>query len=474
MMNPNLILLTDSYKFSHWKQYPKGTSEMYSYFEARGGRWDKTLFFGLQYFIKQYLSTPITNEDVDEAVEFCNAHGTPFNEDGWRYIVDQYGGNIPVTIKAIPEGSVVPTGNILFSIECADEKVFWVASYLETLFVNVWYPMAVATNSWEAKQLIKPFLERSTDDPKAEISFKLHDFGARGATTPEAAMIGGAAHLVNFLGSDTVAGVWAANKFYNCKMSGFSIPASEHSTMTMWGRENEVKAYDNMIDAYGDQPIFACVSDSYDIYNAAENLWGDALIQRVKQMNAMLVVRPDSGDPVDVICHLLEILEKKFDYSTNTKGFKVLNNVRVIQGDGINNMDVVRILSAAEALGYSATNINFGMGGGLLQKDLNRDTSKVAFKCSYAKVNGGDVMVYKDPVTDQGKRSKKGKLNLFLKGENEVRTLPADGGLTFEEGLMQTVFVNGELLIDQNLEDIRERSEKQYEQYVGWVDRDCY
>lgn len=209
-----------------------------------------------------------------------------------------------------------------------------------------------------------------------------------------------------------------------------------------------------MIKQYGDGGIFACVSDTWNIYNAADKLWGEELKEEVMKMNATLVVRPDSGDPVAVIATLLDTLDKRFGSTINSKGYKVLNKVRLIQGDGINAEVLEDILISAKAKGYSATNIAFGMGGGLLQKDFDRDTQKFAFKCCWAKVDGKEIEVYKDPITDQGKQSKKGILDLELFGDRQVRTVNGRSN----NSLMKVVYENGELLVDDSFETIRARA----------------
>lgn len=238
----------------------------------------------------------------------------------------------------------------------------------------------------------------------------------RGVSSSESACIGGAAHLVNFMGSDTIEGIYTANKYYNIDMAGFSIPAAEHSTITSWGKENEVEAYRNMIKQYGKKDaIFAVVSDSYDIFNACEKLWGDALKQEVIDSKATLVIRPDSGDPEAVVHKCIEILGEKFGYIVNTKGYKVLNNVRLIQGDGVNPISIANILGRLAIYGWSADNIAFGMGGALLQ-GVNRDNFGFAMKCCALRVNGVWQDVKKDPITDTGKRSKAGRLSLYQKG----------------------------------------------------------
>jgi nicotinamide phosphoribosyltransferase len=356
--------------------------------------------------------------DIDIADEILTAHGEPFNRAGWQYILDQHSGYLPVVIRAVPEGTVVPVKNVLATIENTDPECFWLTTWLETALLRaVWYGTTVATQSYTIKQVILDFLER-TGDPTL-IDFKLHDFGARGVSSMESAGIGGAAHLVNFMGTDTITGILFAREYYNAGVAGFSIPAAEHSTITSWGRDGEVDAYRNILNNFATPgSIVAVVSDSYDIYNAAENLWGGELRQQVIDSGATVVIRPDSGDPVEVNRKLIEILGSKFGYTKNAKGFKVLNNIRLIQGDGVNELTIRSILGAFMAMGWSADNIAFGMGGALLQI-VDRDTQKFAMKCSAAEVNGKWIDVVKDPVTDSGKKSKAGRVTLWTNGTGE-------------------------------------------------------
>lgn len=469
-MQYNPILIGDSYKYSHAAQAPKGFSASHSYLESRGGELPYVLFFGLQYYLKQYLTQRITREDVEEAEEFMRLHGEPFNKEGWLYIVEKLQGKWPVVIRAVPEGSIVPNHNVLMTVESTDENVPWVASFLETMLLKVWYTCTVASQSYFLKQLIGRYLKKSSDNPE-EILFKLHDFGYRGVSSEESALLGGMAHLVNFRGTDTVAGIIGASRYYNEKMAGFSIVASEHSTMTMWGKGNEVAAYANMLEVYKDQPIFACVSDSYDIYNAVENIWGgtlkDMVIARANE-GKTLVIRPDSGEPEAVCIRLMTILERCFGATKNTKGFKVINhNVRLIQGDGVNHSSIRQILEGLIMYGYSASNISFGMGGALLQS-LNRDTLKFAFKCSAAKINDKWIEVYKDPITDLGKKSKRGRLDLELTSHRDIRTVRF--GMA-EKSLLTEVYRDGEMLREYSFEQIRANTETPYRKSLEWQDK---
>lgn len=464
----NLLLNTDSYKASHWLQYPPGTDATFFYVESRGGLHDRTVFFGLQAILKEYLSQPITHADVDQARDLFAAHGEPFNEAGWRDIVDRHGGLLPLRIRAVPEGTVVPTHQALVTIESTDEHAYWLPSYLETLLLRLWYPVTVATISWHAKQTIRQFLQRTSDDPEGQLPFKLHDFGARGVSSAESAAFGGAAHLVNFLGTDTVSGLLLARAHYHEPMAGFSIPAAEHSTITSWGRDREVDAYRNMLTQFGKpNAIFAVVSDSYDIFHAIRELWGVALREQVIASGATVVIRPDSGDPVDVVHQCLVLLDEAFGHTVNGKGYKVLKHVRVIQGDGINPSSIRAILERVTSYGYATENLTFGMGGALLQQ-LNRDTQKFALKCSAARVNGEWIDVYKDPVTDKGKSSKRGRMTLLRHREyGHFKTVPVSPDaaslddvakpLGFDDAMV-TVWENGRLISDWTFAQVRERA----------------
>lgn len=455
MIRHNILLLTDSYKVNHYKQYPAGTSTVYSYFESRGGDFPEVTFFGLQYYLKNYLQGQVvTQEKIEEAATLYNRHfgNEVFYREGWEYILKAYNGYLPVRIKAVPEGIATPVHNVLMTIENTDPKCWWLTNFLETLLVQVWYGSTVATLSKAIKQRVLDYLEE-TGDPSL-INFKLHDFGFRGVSSVESASVGGAAHLVNFSGSDTIAALtFIQDYYYTNDVFGFSIPAAEHSTITSWGRENETAAYRNMLRQY-DEGLIAVVSDSYDVYNACANIWGGVLKEEVLKRKGTLVVRPDSGIPKDVVLKVIEILGEKFGYVTNEKGYKVLHpNVRVLQGDGVEYDTVEEILENLKQHGWSADNIAFGMGGGLLQK-LNRDTLKFAFKCCSAIVNGEERDVFKDPITDTGKRSKRGRLKLVRENGKYKTCAFKEAG----EDVLQTVFENGEIKKQYSFEKVKENA----------------
>ena len=456
-LHSNIILQTDSYKVSHYLQYPPGTQHVYSYFESRGGAFPEIVFFGLQYFLKRYLEGQVVTAAHIAAAEELLAHhfaaDSLFNRAGWEHILKQHGGHLPVKIRAIPEGTVVPTGNVLMTIENTDPACYWLTNYLETLLVQVWYPTTVATQSRAMKQVLNASLQR-TGDPSL-IDFKLHDFGFRGVSSVESAGIGAAAHLVNFRGTDTLAGIVLARHYYEEEMAGYSIPAAEHSTITSWGREHEADAMRNMLVQFPTGAV-AVVSDSFDIYHACSKLWGDILRAEVLERDGVLVVRPDSGDPATVVVEVLKRLGDAFGTQLNDRGYRLLDpHVRIIQGDGIDRHTLAEILEAMENAGWSADNIAFGSGGGLLQK-INRDTCRFAFKCSSAIVDGQARDVYKQPVTDAGKRSKSGRLQLVQRDGAFVTTAEPEAA---ESDCLQTVFLDGKLTHPLRFDDVRRRAQ---------------
>jgi nicotinamide phosphoribosyltransferase len=462
----NPLLSVDSYKWSHHNLLPPGTTHMNSYIESRGGAFDRALFFGAQIAFKTFLAERVTESDVTEAESIVTAHGLTFNRTGFDRLVNMHGGYWPVQIEAVPEGTVLPVSNVLLQIRNTDPEMPWVTSFLETALLRaIWYPTTVATVSYHAKQIILNALRESSDDPVGQIPFKLHDFSARGVSSGESAAIGGLAHLVNFQGTDTMEALVAARRFYHEPMAGFSIPASEHAVITSWGREHESAAYAHMLQQYAKPgTMWACVSDSYDIWHAVNNIWGDELRQQVLDSGATLVVRPDSGDPLTVPVQVIQALGERFGYTVNTRGYRVLPSaVRVIQGDGITVQSLPLILNNLLQAGWSADNLAFGMGAGLAQK-VDRDTLRFAMKANAICVNGEWRDVFKDPVTDPGKQSKRGILSVTRSGGigySRWRTTRRDALHVGETDYLTPVWRNGELLVDHTLTDIRARSQKE-------------
>lgn len=455
----SIIIDTDSYKFSHWKQYPKGTNQIWSYIEARKDNLE-IVNFGLQAFLKEYLSHPITKAHVDFAEKIVKAHGLPFNRKGWIHIVNKHGGYLPIQIEELPEGTVVDSHNCMVQITNTDPECYWLVSYIETALLRaVWYPSSIATLSREIKKTLKKYWEETSDSPIETLDFKLHDFGSRGVYSREAAKLGGMSHLVNFKGTDTAIALVAVMEYYGDMCTpenntfGFSIPASEHSTITSWGKEREIDAYRNMLKLYGGNgKILACVSDSYDFRNAVDNIWGGELKNEVLNSGGTLVIRPDSGDPVHEVLYALNSLWKNFGGEVNTKGYKVIDPcVRLIQGDGINHTLVEKILQEMLKNGFSIDNIAFGMGGGLLT-NVNRDTFSFAQKAFAIKIGDEIIDVFKKPVTDGRKSSKKGILSTYIEDGKWVTSNDRT------KNMMIPVFKNGQLLNEISFNEVRENA----------------
>lgn len=450
------LTLTDSYKASHINAYKNGVKRIQSYLESRGGKYEWNVFFGLQYYLKRFLEgAVVTQEKIDEAEKFWSAHfgrNDVFNRKAWEYIINKHGGKLPVRIRAVPEGTRVNFKNVLMTIENTDDECFWLVNFLETLLMKVWYPITIASQSATIKNDIRNALERSGDVAGAE--FKCHDFAYRGVASEEMAAIGAAAHLISFKGTDTVAGIRLLQDYYNSGMCGFSIPATEHSVICSFGRVGEEEACENFLNQYP-SGLIACVSDTYDIYNCCENIWGGTLKNKVMSRDGTLVIRPDSGDFFEVVPKVLEILWRKFGGVINEKGFKVLDNhVRVIQGDGMNPTTIQQLFERIMELGWSADNLAVGSGGGLLMAGIDRDTNKFAIKANAALIGSEWVDIFKEPVTDIGKKSKRGRLKL-VKKDNGFETVRES---EFGQDILETVFENGELVKEYTFDEVRKNA----------------
>lgn len=458
--NYNLLLDVDSYKASHYLQYPKSTRFLNAYVEPRDLNNHEVVFFGLQAFIKNYLLNPITHSDIVEAENFFLPHIGTFNKLGWSEILEKHNGYLPIEIQAIAEGSVVNKSIPLVQITNTDPHFPWLVTYLETALLRaIWYPSSVATISREAKKIILRFLKKTSDNPNDEIGFKLHDFGARGVSSYESSRIGGAAHLLSFFGSDTVEGALFLKDFYHADMPSLSIPASEHSTIISWGESNEKNAHENIMKTFlTEEKTVASVIDSYDLFETAEKIISTDLKNIIESSKGTFVARPDSGILPDTVIDLIQLLmkEENFGFYINSKGYKVLPEcIRVIQGDGVNLTSIELILNKMEELKLSASNIAFGMGGGLLQK-VNRDTYSFAMKLSAIKQDGENwIPTYKNPKNDNSKASKKGYFYVYKDEELYYsNTINED-----KENLLKTIYKNGKLVKEYHLDEIKKAIE---------------
>ncbi len=479
----NLVLCSDGYKYSHPKFYGTEMTKMISYMESRGGKFAETVFYGLQIVLKQYLEgIAITKEEVDEAYEMLGTKLGVFGRDDvfdrskFDYIVDKYDGKLPISIKAVPEGTVVGTKNVLFTIESLDENCSWLTNFLESILLQVWYPITVATLSREVKKIVVNAFQDCTsyDDATIDflVGFVLNDFGFRGVSSVQSAKIGGSAHLVNFRGSDTVVASKLIRDIYNTDtIYGLSIPATEHSIMTLKGEEGELELMERVLRLYP-TGIVACVSDSFNIFKACSDKWGtklrDLILSRPAEPGNQLVIRPDSGHVINTLKEIFNILFDKFGYTVNEKGYKVLPpQVRVIQGDGVNLESIKEIYAMLKAEKISPENLALGMGGKLLQADINRDTNNFATKACFTILDGVEKNVVKSPtemdadgnITKSFKKSKCGRLKLVKNEDGTYRTVTSlDADFHTVKDELIEVFRMGQILVDYNFEDIRERA----------------
>ncbi|KAL7752198.1 hypothetical protein RI367_002243 [Sorochytrium milnesiophthora] len=447
MLNLPFFVLTDSYKLSHYAMYPDA-NKMVAYGEFRSP-YDhdaddhRIVFYGMRYIVEQYIARQWTQADLVLAEQFFATHNAgrtpfPFPRDLFQRFITENDGFFPVKIEALPEGSVVYPHVPVYQVTAEGEYARLV-TFLETLLTMVWYPTTVATLSRRCKQALSEAFDKTVDDTpecRALLDSRLHDFGFRGCTSVEQSVIGGVAHLLNFDGTDTMSAAYYAQFHLNQgRPVGSSIPASEHSVMTSWPSERQAML--NMIEEFG-SGVFACVMDSYDYMKALSEVL-PTVAQAKLAKGGFLVLRPDSGDQVDVVLAALEAADRLFGSAVNAKGCKVPNGVGVIQGDGVTYASLQAILAAVEKRGFSAQSVAFGMGGGLLQK-VNRDTMSFATKLSFIEYKDGtqrEVMKY--PKTDSGKVSLPGVLDVH-RNEQGLPVVTARSEQSTGSSLWQTVY----------------------------------
>jgi len=422
--------------------------------EARkGATFNNTVFFGLQYLLKEYFTgSVLTAGKIQQAQAVIDTHLGPgaFNREGWENMLDKHQGMLPVRIKAVPEGTPISIDNIMMSVQNTDTESPWLTGYIETVLTHLWYASTVATLSRECKKMMKNYLNNTSENME-RLDFMLHDFGFRGVSSVESAGSGGAGHLVNFQGTDTIQALEFAMEYYNAPVCAYSVPATEHSIMTALGEAGEMEMMGSLLDKYP-EGILSVVIDSYDYIKFIENTH-KAYGNKIMTGKCKVVFRPDSGEPVRTSLKVVELLAEKFGSYKNSKGYKALHpNIGVLWGDGIDKEGINHILDTLKSYGWSSDCIVFGMGGGLLQK-VNRDTQRFAFKSSAQRRKGIWHDIWKDPV-DKSKVSKRGKLKLIKEGKT-FRTVSQQ---TSGEDLLEVVFENGELKRDMSFDEVRENA----------------
>lgn len=465
-MGRNVLLSTDVYKMGHMEQYAPGTERVYSYLCARSNKeFDECLFFGLQYYLRQYFSKAVTHDEAEEFIRIrSQILGTARSREIGKKVHDLADlGYWPIKIKAIPEGTVLPTRNALLTIESTHPDFYWAVGFIESLLLKVWYPTVVATNSYSYWKL----LQSKTKAPVEVRQFLIHDFGYRSDSSEESAAISGAAHLICFRGSDTVVALPLIRDYYwpepNYTMG--SVPATEHSVMCSYGVNGEEEAFERMLELYP-AGYLSIVSDTYDIYHVCTDIL-PGLKDKIMARNGKVVIRPDSGYPPNVICGdpnaltlpeqkgVLRLLAETFGTTTNDEGLKVLDShIGLIYGDGMYRQRYEETLDRMKAMGFDASNLVIGVGG--ILRMGTRDTLGLALKATQITRNGKIVDIQKHPVTDKAKHSHTGLIRVCETDDGIVTEDRVDRDVEENGNMLQTVYHNGTLVNPLTFDDVRD------------------
>lgn len=501
-MNP--ILLVDSYKVHHGRMYPPGTTLIYSNFTPRKSRIpgiDKVVVFGIQYLIKEYLIRCFNEEffakDINAIVAEYNEH-LPVNADHFRALHKL--GYLPIQIKALEEGTLCPIGVPVLTIKNTLPEFYWLTNYLETLIsAATWQAITSATIAYEYKKLLDGFAMETTGST-AGVEWTAHDFSMRGMSSVESAIVSGMGHLLSFTGSDNIPAIYGHKKYYSgTGLIGASVPATEHSVMCMYGKDDEIGTFKHLLDTYP-TGLLSVVSDTWNLWDVLTKYLPE-LKDQIMKRDGKLVIRPDSGDPVDILCGensdpeilslkdstrgtwrsegtaawkgVIELLWDTFGGTINDKGFKVLDShIGAIYGDSITIDRAKQICERLRSKGFASTNVVFGVGSYTYQYNT-RDTFGFAMKATYGEVfeqkMGGSVVgseglrginvgreIWKDPITDDGtKKSKKGLLHVWKNRHGELILNDQVSWHDEEHGCLQTVFLNGKLTRETTLGEIR-------------------
>lgn len=423
-LTPPFLICTDSYKATHPKMFPKA-DKMVAYGEFRKPLTpndQRIVIFGLRYAMETILNRQITWKDIEEADAWYATHGVGktsfyYPRDLWISVIEENDGRIPLDIFALPDGSVVYPHVPVYVIE-AHKKYARLVTWFETLLTHMWSPTTTATKSAQVKDFLRGLFEKTVDPADYFLLMsRLHDFGFRGVSSLESAMVTGAGHLLSFEGTDTMPAGWLATQFNEGRPVGESVWATEHSVMLSW--DSELSAIRNTLLEVEEGSLVSIVSDTYDYEHMLTNLLPE-VVDIVRERNLMFIIRPDSGDPVECVLRGLRASAQYFGYHENEKGYKVLHSSAVIQGDGIDMWKLMEIAESAVSAGFSIQNVAFGMGGGLLQKQ-NRDTLSMATKLSGIVYDSGrQRLTMKVPKTDRGKFSMPGRFRVYEDGGSLV------------------------------------------------------
>ncbi len=478
------LLLTDGYKVDHRRQYPSDTTLVYSNWTPRKSRIagiDNVLFFGLQYFIKKYIieefNTNFFSKPKEEILKLYSRRINNYlgeNKVGLKHISDLHDlGYIPMVFKALPEGVSVPVKVPMFTMYNTKPEFFWLTNYFETILsTTVWLPCNSATLAKKYRMILDKYAQETSSQPEF-VDWQGHDFSMRGMAALEAALISGAGHLLSFTGTDTIPAIDFLEKYYNAnsdnELIGGSVAATEHSVMSMGTNLGEEETFKRLITEVYPSGIVSVVSDTWDLWKVL-NEYLPNLKNEILSRDGKLVIRPDSGDPVKIICGdsdaensiekkgVVQLLWETFGGKINKKGYKELDShIGAIYGDSITLERAKLICEGLKSKGFASTNVVLGVGSFTYQYNT-RDTFGFAMKATYGEVNGEGRDIYKDPVTDDGtKKSARGLIKIIL--ENGVyKMIDQVSWKEEKEGELKEIFRDGVLLIDHKLSDIRNRT----------------
>lgn len=481
-MNP--LLLTDGYKLDHRRQYPEGTTLVYSNWTPRKSRFENinsVVLFGLQYFIKKYLLEEFeTNFFKKPKAEVVTKYARRINNYlgenliGTTHIEALHDlGYVPMVFKALPEGAQVPLRVPMFTMYNTKPEFFWLTNYFETLLSAViWMPCNSATLAKQYRQILDRYANETSSVPEF-VDWQGHDFSMRGMAGIDASLTSAAAHLLSFTGTDTVPAIDFLEEYYNAnsdvELIGGSVAATEHSVMCMGTANGEFETFQRLITEVYPSGIVSIVSDTWDLWQVLTD-YLPRLKEIILSRNGKVVIRPDSGDPVDIICGnahgkdenerkgVIELLWDVFGGTVNVKGYKELpSQIGAIYGDSINLERATQICERLKLKGFASTNVVLGIGSFTYQYNT-RDTFGFAMKATYGEVNGEGRAIFKDPITDDGtKKSAKGLLQVYKDANGQYQLKDQ---CTWEEerlGELKEVFRDGKLLVNQSLAEIRAR-----------------
>jgi nicotinamide phosphoribosyltransferase len=490
-MNP--LLLTDGYKTSHNKQYPKGTTLVYSNFTPRSNKYapkgcNEVVVFGTQMvmtqlheaFEKEFFNKPKDVVCGEMKQELSAYLGSDYDVSHFEALHDL--GYLPIHVKSLPEGAKVPIKVPVLTIYNTHPDFFWVTNYLETILSNLlWKPMTSATIAHQYRKVLTSWMEKTDKERAWFIDWQGHDFSMRGMDSVEAVVSSGLGHLTSFLGTDSLPAIHGARKYYGAKdfVAG-SVPATEHSVMCAGGKEDEIETFRRLLETYP-TGILSVVSDTWDLWKVCtEHVV--TLKEEILARDGKLVIRPDSGNPVDILCGtedwtesdenfddasrgtyatpeekgVIELLWDVFGGTVNEQGYKVLDShIGAIYGDSITIERADEICKRLEAKGFASTNVVLGIGSFTYQYNT-RDTFGFAMKATYVEVNGEGREIFKDPITDDGtKKSATGLLSVIYDDNNEYKLIDKVDWATTNDGALQTIYKDGFQYNVTTLEEIR-------------------